>query len=400
MVDSSAIPVIVGLSAGIAFVLIFILLSTQLQTSVIQRVFPSSNWKTFIINVPDVTLVTIPEGASFPGNNFEPPITKVIIGTNNTVRWISQDTIPSSIIADNDSDPEFAKAAADLPDNVTCLCDLKVKPANLFIIKGQTFQFTFTKPGVFDYHSVPYPHLRGTVVVLAPGIVDNITKSLIDERLGREIEGIPLTVHIGNELANGALPVYAVQGFVLDYPTATISTYQVYPSWLSEGSTSDQGNITNSTSSATSTATLTDGNGKLVPFEYISYSNNTVLTFDAICPSSDITIGTHGEINQNETNRETKVSYGPKVILNLIGNDHMSGIIYYNYSLGQVIPDENGLQRLTFVTPYEASIKLSKDLPQPAAIGRDNCNVIGRGTEGGDELILPHYDIIYELHRR
>ena len=150
VVDSSAIPVIVGLNAGIAFVLIFILLSTQLQTSVIQRVGSSSNWKTFIINIPDVTLVTIPEGASFPGNNFEPPITKVIIGTNNTVRWISQDTIPSSIIADDDSDPEFAKAAADLPDNVTCLCDLKVKPANLFMMKGQTFQFTFTKLGVFE----------------------------------------------------------------------------------------------------------------------------------------------------------------------------------------------------------------------------------------------------------
>jgi hypothetical protein len=125
------------------------------------------------------------------------------------------------------------------------------------------------------------------------------------------------------------------------------------------------------------------------------------LTFDAICPTSDITIGTHGEINQNVTNRETKVSYGPKVILNLIGNDHVSGIIYYNYSLGQVTPDENGLHRLTFVTPYEASIKLSKDLAQPISIGRYNCNVIGSGgREGGDELILPHYDIIYDLHRR
>ena len=172
VVDSSAIPVIVGLNAGIAFVLIFILLSTQLQTSVIQHVGPSSNWKTFIINVPDVTLVTIPEGASSPlsdHNNFEPAVIKVVLGLNNTVRWINEDLVPSSVVADDESDPEFAKVTA-FPDDSyhqsTPIPQWDVIPSNIFLKKGQTFQFTFTKPGEFGYHSVPHPHKHANVIVL------------------------------------------------------------------------------------------------------------------------------------------------------------------------------------------------------------------------------------------
>jgi len=153
--DAIVIPIALALAVGIGLIVIF------------STMFP-------IVKINDrpgdeihrVSIVTIPLDASLPGHNFEPATSNVVIGTNNTVRWVSQDTIPSSVIADDDSDPEFAKATANFPDNMTCLCDLKVVPTHLFMINGTTFDFTFTKPGIFGYHSVPHPQMKGKVIVL------------------------------------------------------------------------------------------------------------------------------------------------------------------------------------------------------------------------------------------
>ena len=111
---------------------------------------------------PKVVIVIIPEGSSLPTsehNNFEPAVIKVIIGINNTVRWVNQDSTFSSIRADEDaSDPQFWRAThLDEISNV-----------NLLLSPGDTFEFTFTKPGEYGYHSEPHPHKHGTVIVLEP----------------------------------------------------------------------------------------------------------------------------------------------------------------------------------------------------------------------------------------
>lgn len=107
---------------------------------------------------PKIAIVIIPQDAVLEssGKNFEPQVITIVIGINNTVRWINQDSIPSSVMAD--SDAAFINATHDSSGNPT---------EESFLLPGESFQYTFTKPGEFGYHSVPHPQLKGTVIVLA-----------------------------------------------------------------------------------------------------------------------------------------------------------------------------------------------------------------------------------------
>lgn len=110
------------------------------------------------ITVPRVVTVVIPEGASSPTsehNNFEPSEITVVIGVNNTVRWINKDTVPSTVRANSNDDPDFAKATQE-----------KRNSDRPLLSPNDTFQFTFTKEGRFGYHSEPHPWKHGTVIVL------------------------------------------------------------------------------------------------------------------------------------------------------------------------------------------------------------------------------------------
>jgi plastocyanin len=101
---------------------------------------------------PKVAIVIIPEGSSLPTsehNNFEPAVITVVIGVNNTVRWINQDVVGSKISADDKSDPAFWNITENAP----------------LLSPGETFEFTFTKLGAYGYHSEPHPHKHGTVMV-------------------------------------------------------------------------------------------------------------------------------------------------------------------------------------------------------------------------------------------
>jgi plastocyanin len=98
----------------------------------------------------------MPEGSALANsehNNFEPEIVKVVIGLNNTVRWVNQDGVGCVITASSMDDPDFFSAT----EGDASLLD-----------PGETFDFTFNRPGVFDYHCAPHPHKHGTVIVLAP----------------------------------------------------------------------------------------------------------------------------------------------------------------------------------------------------------------------------------------
>jgi len=109
---------------------------------------------------PTVSIVTIQEGAANAdsGKSFDPKIITVVIGTNNTVRWINQDEVPSSIVANDDTDQGFFNATNDASGDPT---------DQSFLMPHESFEFTFTKAGEFGYHSVPHPHMNGTVIVLS-----------------------------------------------------------------------------------------------------------------------------------------------------------------------------------------------------------------------------------------
>lgn len=106
----------------------------------------------------------------------------------------------------------------------------------------------------------------------------------------------------------------------------------------------------NSASGASELAVaLKDREGNSIVHTYLS-NNSTILSFDAICPSTKVEIGDDGTINQIGMDIETTISYGPRVMINLDNN--ASGIVYYEYSLGKMQPISNGFYRLTFVSPY------------------------------------------------
>ena len=150
MSNGIIVPVAAGLATGIIFIVLF---AAWAANPPIYRVAS---------NGADVSVVVIPEGAGIEEKNFEPSIIKVVIGTNNTARWVNEDTVPSSIIADNSSeDPEFA-AATPVPASPFRDPDL---PKNV-LRPGASFEFTFERPGEIHYHSEPHPWMRGTVTVL------------------------------------------------------------------------------------------------------------------------------------------------------------------------------------------------------------------------------------------
>jgi len=135
-------PLIAGLVVGAAFVMLLAL--TFKDTSPI----PDP------LKYRDAIIIFIPEGASDPnsGKTFTPQLVRVVIREGetlgNNVRWVNLDSATAMIFADNDSDPEFYEATKD---------GVLIKP-------GESFEFTFTKPGEFGYHGRPWQH--GTIEVV------------------------------------------------------------------------------------------------------------------------------------------------------------------------------------------------------------------------------------------
>lgn len=155
MHDPPILSIAIGLAVGIGFIMTFAMIFPLAKTS-----HPAERF-------PNVSIVTIPEGASLPnGTGFEPKVISVVIGTNNTVIWINRDSIPSSVYADDKNEGLFynsTKEECENNDNINCMVVLGKNN----LMPGRTFEFTFAKPGVFGYHSVPHPQMKGTVIVNA-----------------------------------------------------------------------------------------------------------------------------------------------------------------------------------------------------------------------------------------
>jgi hypothetical protein len=194
--------------------------------------------------------------------------------------------------------------------------------------------------------------MKGTVVVLGPGSSDDAYKEIVDKNLKQDIENTPLTVYVDKASQTGdTVQIHAVQGGKDLYP-----------------------------------ATLADIDGNIVAHDPI-FHDSTQYSLDAICPHTDYAIE-NGTLVGNETDKETVVYYGPQFSVQLYNSD--PAVIYYNYSLGTVEPDENGTYRLTFVTPYEASIELSNSINMQS-YERANC------ASTDSKLTMPYFDITFGI---
>lgn len=115
---------------------------------IINTTLPRNTFSINVINPPLSADIIIPAGASDPNGNvtFTPRETTVVLGLNNTVVWLNQNSNPETIVGGGNSPTGFGKVR------------------NL-IQPGESWAYTFTEEGTYDYFSDIHPWLQGIVVV-------------------------------------------------------------------------------------------------------------------------------------------------------------------------------------------------------------------------------------------
>jgi plastocyanin len=89
--------------------------------------------------------VSIIPGAASYATGYDPDNITVVIGVNNTVVWTNNDNEPHTVTA---VDGSFNSG--------------NMNP-------GDTFTYTFTKPGTYTYTCTYHPWMHGYVTVIEPG---------------------------------------------------------------------------------------------------------------------------------------------------------------------------------------------------------------------------------------
>jgi plastocyanin len=95
---------------------------------------------------PKITTIDIVQGSGADASiaqSYSPSPVTVVMGVNNTVTWVNNDSAPHTVTA-NDGSFDSGNLA----------------PTG-------TFTFTFTTPGTYEYHCIYHPWMVGTVVVKA-----------------------------------------------------------------------------------------------------------------------------------------------------------------------------------------------------------------------------------------
>ena len=122
----------------------------------------------------NISTVIIPKDSEDQnsGKNYEPAHLVVVLGINNTVRWINEADVGNTIVANNYDDHAFANATKPTTGGY-----MHLELTN-FLTPGQSFNYTFTKIGRFGYHGEPHPWLDGWVSVLPPSS-ENATQTVV-----------------------------------------------------------------------------------------------------------------------------------------------------------------------------------------------------------------------------
>jgi plastocyanin len=94
--------------------------------------------------------VVMPNGVASNTNlNFQPASITVVIGVNNTVVWTNQDTVSHTVVSKSGAPVTFGSATT-------------------LIMPGQSFPFTFTTPGTYNYFCNIHPtNMQATIIVKA-----------------------------------------------------------------------------------------------------------------------------------------------------------------------------------------------------------------------------------------
>jgi plastocyanin len=109
-----------------------------------------------VLNPPEVTEVSIAEGASLPTNGqfFVPREARGTIGISNHVVWTNDDVTGHTVTTD-DGYVDIINGDFDSTQQLGAI-----------IMPGETFEFTFTQVGEYPYHCEPHPHMQGSVEIV------------------------------------------------------------------------------------------------------------------------------------------------------------------------------------------------------------------------------------------
>lgn len=113
-------------------------------------------------NNANYTTIIIPPGSEnqVSHNTYSPDSATVVLGVNNTVQWVNQAETANTIAPDM---PLTQNGKSFGSDGV-------IKP-------GQTYQFTFTEPGTFTYHTEPHPWMKGGITVLSQNTIITLAQN-------------------------------------------------------------------------------------------------------------------------------------------------------------------------------------------------------------------------------
>ncbi len=97
---------------------------------------------------PQTITVNIPSGVSSnQGLNFSPQTVTVVVGVNNTIKWVNQDSVTHTV------------TSVSVPSGASSF-----DSGNLNA--GATFTVTLTTPGTYQYHCSIHPTwMTGTIIV-------------------------------------------------------------------------------------------------------------------------------------------------------------------------------------------------------------------------------------------
>jgi plastocyanin len=139
-----------GIIGAILIAIVFALIYASSNVNAKQEHQPAVS----IVNI-DMVEVRDPNVHEFP--QFVPRNMTVLVGLNNTVRWINNTPIPNAVIPDNPSIENFTSHDSRYANEIS-------------LLSNGTFDYTFTKPGTYNYHSTPHPWMSGTILVLPSDI--------------------------------------------------------------------------------------------------------------------------------------------------------------------------------------------------------------------------------------
>lgn len=147
------------------------------------------------------TTVLIPPGSENPSthNTYSPNVVTVVIGVNNTIRWVSQsDSAVNIIVPDMPLQQDGKSFGSDV-----------IKPDG-------SYQFTFTEPGTFGYHGEPHPWQKGIVAVLSTP--NQITSAKFDAGI------YPFSINVTNTNFKVNYNIFQgqVKSAILDMPSKSL----------------------------------------------------------------------------------------------------------------------------------------------------------------------------------